>query len=513
MTEKAQFKIGKWPDHCSSQLIQKRCQEILEHERERHVLLSQCGKCANVLYADFRFDEICLALDKFKSLGLDLDKLFEFQENVNGVVYPWNIEYNTLRQDVNRRFNVFPLVIVMCKTEKDVISAFRFARQYNIEISLRGGAHSVEGFSLINTGMVIDQSRRKEVKIYEEDIIKIEPGVLIGPLMDKISEFELAFPVGSCPNNGQSGFVLGGGLGRLDRQFGAGSDNILEAKILLANGKIIKANKEKHSDLFWALRGAGIGNFGIVLWLKLRVFNLSHVIRFEIEYDFKHIKEVIRRWFEWIKNVSLKITADCMAFNGKGRVLISGYYLKNDEEKLRRILKPIIIGNPKIDIERIPFIEAVKLDAGRGRYLPFFKFKNAFVECSFDEQALNIIEYFMSFGDGNDYFILDDLGGAVNRTPPEATAFVHRGFLAWYHTNTQWADQRMGPIKLSWSNAFYEALQPHLAFQVYQNIPDLEIDEPLERYYGENLPRLIKIKRKYDPENVFHYAQSIPPEL
>ena len=118
--------------------------ELWEHEKQRLYILSQCSSRSNVLYADFRADEICFAYQRFKNLGLTLKELFAFQNKVP-VVYPWNSEYDTLRQDVNRRFNVFPLMIVMAKTSCDVVCSYKFARQYNIPIRLRGGSHSLRG--------------------------------------------------------------------------------------------------------------------------------------------------------------------------------------------------------------------------------------------------------------------------------------------------------------------------------------------------------------------------------
>jgi FAD/FMN-containing dehydrogenase len=493
--------------------FKQRCNELNEYERERHEILSQCGKCANPLYADFRYDEICFALEKLKAKGIKLAALFNFQENVHNVIYPWNTEYNTLRQDVNRRFNVFPLIIVMAKTEQDVIDAYHFANTYNIEISLRSGAHSFEGFSL-GEGMIIDQSNRKNVEIcLKRRIIKIQPGALIGPLVDQLSKYGLTFPIGSCPNNGIAGYCLGSGIGSLIRMYGTGSDNILEAKILLANGKIVIVNKDHYSDLFWAIRGAGIGNFGIVLSLTLKVYPLKDVYIFSLSYEFKNIREVITTWFRWIQSNPIELTADFHAFNNRKSVSISGLYLKDDEEELKRLLKPLHIGKTTIKINKVPYVEAVKINSGKGRWQPFFKFKNAFVEKTFPSKALDIIEDFLSIGDGSDYLIVDNLGGLNDCISPNDSAFVHRNLLGWLHINAQWDNEKDMSEKIKWATDFYEQLSPYLSFEVYQNTPDLNITNYLQRYYGENLPRLVEIKKKYDPENVFHYPQSIPVEL
>jgi hypothetical protein len=148
---------------------------ILEEEKRLHNIVMQCGPEADSLFASFRFDEICRALTQFHLRGLSLKTLFSLQRCLP-VVYPWNLEYDTLRQDANRRLNVFPLMIVMTKTKQDVVRSFKFSRKYNIEVVPRSGAHSAEGWSL-NEGIVIDQSRRTKMDLdTQTGVCKFEAG-------------------------------------------------------------------------------------------------------------------------------------------------------------------------------------------------------------------------------------------------------------------------------------------------------------------------------------------------
>ena len=248
-----------------SQHLLCRNPRILAFEEEAHRILEQCSMnsvCYNNLNADFRYDIICQAYHRFEALGLNLKKLFKFQRLVPAI-YPWNIEYAALRFNVNRRYNVFPLVIIMAETECDVIRSYKFARKYNIPISLRGGAHCFEPFSL-SEGMIIDQSRRKKIQI-KSNSVKCEAGVLLGPLVESLFKYHKTLPIGSCANNNIIGYSLNGGIGSLTRIFGLGSDNILKVKILLASGKVIIVDENNYPDLFFALKGAGNGTYGIVL--------------------------------------------------------------------------------------------------------------------------------------------------------------------------------------------------------------------------------------------------------
>lgn len=491
--------------------LKHRSKHLCAIEEKQLRILEQCGKCVNNLEANFRYDIVCQAFDKFKALGLNLKILFQFQKYVHAI-YPWNCEYDMFRFGVNRVFNVFPLIIVLTKSEEDVIQAFRFARKYNITISLRGGAHSFEGFSL-TSGMIIDQSQRTCIKVCT-DTVRCEPGVLLGPLVEKLFAQHRTLPIGSCPNNAVTGYCYGGGMGLLTRIFGTGSDNIVQAKILLANGNIVIASETCHPDLFFALRGAGIGNYGIVLSTQFKTHPINKVWIFNLAFTLQQIKPVLTAWTPWITTNPLTISSDFIVTQTECH--IDGVYLGHSKEELEALLAPFTALNPiKTEMQYVPYIEAVKIAAGKGRWLPFFKFKNAFLDKSnFDaSKAADVITEFMLKATPIDYIIISQLGGVNDIIPPTSTAFVHRNKLAWVHINAQWEDQYQAASKYDWITSFYEHLLPYLDYQVYQNTPDLDIVDYLPRYYGENLPKLVDIKRKYDPENVFHYAQSIPVSL
>lgn len=487
-----------------------RCNDLLLHELERYKIVSQCGKESNVLYADFRYDEICMSLDRLYAKGLTLKKLFRFQNCVHHVVYAWNTEYNTLRQNVNRLFNVFPLIIVIAMKKRDVIAALDLAKKYKLRISLRSGSHCFENFS-IDGEIVIDQSHRKKYRLSNnKNAITIQPGVLLGPITDFLSKYERMIVIGSCPNNAAVGFSLGGGIGTFTRIHGVSCDNILSAKILLANGKIVKADKKTNSDLYWALRGAGNGNYGIVMSLKIRTHKINKIYTFRIEYEFDDLENILPVWMDWIKTTPIIISSDFFCPANKGHPIIAGVYL-GDRQTLEKLLEPVLaIPHIKVTIEYKTYLDYIKTAAGRGRWLPFFKFKNSFVNETFPPAALEIIKRYMSEDDPTSYFVIDNLGGANDTVAPDATAFVHRNLLGWFHLNAQWSNQELQSVRTTWANKFYEELLPYLSPQVYQNAPDILIAHPLKRYYASNLKRLREVKREYDPNNLFHFPQSIP---
>jgi hypothetical protein len=484
--------------------------ELRNHEEERIKIAQQCGKYIDVLTVNFRYDSICEALTIFKSKGLTLKKLFRVQKDLP-FIYPWNTEYDTLRFNVNRRFNIFPLIILMASTKDQVISGYRFARRYKIDISLRGGSHCFENFSLTN-GMVIDQSRRTKISVNPtEREVTIEPGVLLGPLAAKLSKYNLVLPSGTCSNNAATGYSLGGGIGFLTRKYSVTCDSILEARILLANETVIKTDSRSYPDLFFALKGAGIGNYGIILSLKFRVYPIKDVTIFTLTYRFNRIKEVLDQWQHWSLAVDNDLTSEFKCYNNRGNPIVTGIYL-GDEEKLRSILKPLLDLNPKgIEIRTVPYLESARHFADVGRWFLFFKAKNAFINRVLPPEFLQIVEDNLAIGTGNDTFALDSMGGAVDDLSSDESAFVHRrGIRSWMLINARWDEQDQGPIHYEWVTNFYNRLIPYLSGQVYQNAPDLDLPNSLDQYYRWNLGRLSEIKTKYDPANIFQYSQSIP---
>jgi FAD/FMN-containing dehydrogenase len=510
-------------------------------------ILSQCSPRADPLFAKYSFDIICLAYNTFLQKGLTLPHLLKFQEVVP-TVYPWNIQYDSLRQDVNRRFNIFPLMIVLARTDRDVIRALKFARKYHIMICMRSGAHSYEGFSLCD-GMVIDQRYRTQVCLNEsKDRVTLEAGVLLGPLADELFKCHRFLQAGTCSNNGATGLTLGGGIGFATRKYGVTSDSLREVKMVLANGDLVTANATENVDLYWASRGGGGGNFGIVTSLTFDVHPVDKVVIFQLTYGFEVLKQVLDVWQRTYPFSPDNLTAELDIFSPTSadvmqslspefnfgvpqrkvphtssnanddsarQLIVTGMYL-GPEEELVKLLEPVLhIDTPIIDIRTVPYVEAARFFSGKAHRLPFFKGKSAFFKQFLPPEALDIVEHFMLIAPTNSKMELDAQGGAVNRIPPEETAYVHRDTLWWTQFLTFWRNEQERAVHLQWITDFYNALRPYFPEPdyAYVNIIDREIVDYMEAYYGINKFRLVDVKKKYDPENIFHFAQSIPLAL
>lgn len=500
-------------------------------------ILSQCGCGANPLFAKYSFDIICWAFNTFKLKGLDLKTLIKFQKKIP-TVYPWTLLYDTLRQDVNRRFNIFPLMIVLVRNDAEVAFALKFAQKYKIHICTRSGAHSYEGYSLCDE-MIIDQRERTQVCLnLSKSLVTIESGVLLGPLINQLFKYKRVLQSGDCSNNGAAGLTLGGGIGFLTRKYGVTSDSLKELTVVLANGEIVKANPNCNENLYWASRGGGGGNFGIVTSFTFDVHPVDNVVIFELTYLFEYLKQLLDIYQRWAPFTVDELTAELNVFSpaspefsqnlcikncfgvpkmeiggsSERHFIITGLYLGTQEE-LVKLLEPVTsVGTPLIDIRTISYLEAAKVFSGKAHRLPFFKGKSAYFENLMPLEALQIIENYMLIAPLDSKLELDAQGGAVNRIAADATAYVHRNTLMWSQFHTMWIHQNEEPARLKWITDFYEAMRPYFpeVAYAYVNIVDRELVDYMNAYYGFNSQRLIETKQQYDPTNVFHFEQSIP---
>lgn len=476
----------------------------LEKEREN-------GHKKGVLFTDFRDDIFVEGRERFDELNIGKDKLKHWQDKYP-FLYPWNSAYEIYRINVNRQFVVYPLIIAMCENDKHVLKAFKISRKYNLPISIRGGSHCMEDFSL-TTGILIDQSRRKNIKIKDEKAT-VEGGVLFGPLIYELQKRNYCLPTGTCANVGVYGATLGGGLGYLIRKYGLTCDSLIKAKILLANGKIVKVDKNEHKDLFWALKGAGNANFGIVTEMTFTLYPVQKVVLFDFKYDIEKLVDLLEYWQEWGLNLQENNWGCQFRFkNGGNMPIVEGIYLGKKKDA-RKVLDKFFQLKPKeIIFEKVDYYKSAEHFTGKARWLPFTKSKNGYVYKPWPRKAFEIVYYYMKRGSGESVFELELITGKINDVKRTDTAYVHRGAIYWLLLNAHWDNYETGEKELKWLNSFYQALLPYISDESYSNMPDIYLPKALQQYYGENLPRLVEIKNKYDPDNVFNFKQSIPLSL
>jgi FAD/FMN-containing dehydrogenase len=320
-----------------------------------------------------------------------------------------------------------------------------------------------------------------------------------------------------------TGFTLGGGIGLYSRALGMNCDKLLEVEMLLADGSLVKANSSENPDLYWASRGGGGGNYGIVTELTMQLSPYYSFFTVLLRYPFTQFKEVLKVWQAWALYTDRSLTtefrcSDGQKLDGNTFFTITGVFFataQQGEDYLRELLQPVlIVGNPEVMIKETDYAGSLREFAGNGRTTLFVKVANRFVSEPFPEQAIDIMVQHLSEGDGQDFFSLDVMGGAINDLSNDATAFPYRqGTILWMLMTWRWNVQDQALAKLTAIRSFHNALQPFVPPHVYVNQPDIALDDYLQKYYDGNLNRLISTKNQYDSGNIFHYPQSIPTSL
>lgn len=443
------------------------------------------------------------------------------------VVLPGDASYEEAREGFNLRFDVRPRVIVFCQTPTDVINAVGWARAEGAEIRVRSGRHSYEAFSL-GQGIVIDVSDLDRVRVDAANrLVEVGAGAALLPLYEALWEAGLTLPAGSCPTVGIAGLTLGGGFGLLSRAMGLTCDSLLQVEMVDASGSLLTATETQNPDLLWASRGGGGGSFGIVTSFTFRLHAIGDVAIYRIDWPWERLGEVLSAWQGWAPFVDERLTSILkLPAASAGPVRSIGLF-NGPGSALAPLLAPLCAAvTPSVqEIEDVSYMEATRRYAGvapgRKRWRAHWhaegsvRFKNTsdFARAPLGPEAIATIRDFLARAPGEESILqLDAYGGAVNRVPRDATAFPHReGTLYSMQYQTYWKTDGEEAANLRWVNSFREAMRPHVSGAAYVNYCDLAIANYAQAYHGANLSRLVEVKAKYDPEDVFHHPQSIPP--
>jgi FAD/FMN-containing dehydrogenase len=465
----------------------------------------------------------------------DLSAAGIFDELGNGlrgdIVLPGDAAYNQARLLFDTRFDgIKPKAVVYCESREDVQRTVRWARKHAVRIVPRSGGHSYGGYSS-TSGVVVDVSRLNGVALDTQERAVVGAGARLIDVYDKLSKHGRTVPAGSCPTVGIAGLTLGGGVGFASRKYGLTCDNLLEATVVLADGSAVIANSNRNPDLYWALRGGGGGNFGIVTRFVFRTHPVGQVSTYTIEWPWADAHEVVQAWQKLAPHAPdglfsvLNLNA---VVGGRTRITSAGQFF-GSADRLRELLKPLVnTGTPtRFSVSTRSYMDAQELWAGCSGtieecHLPpqgslgrsTFKGKSSIANKPLSvrgiEAMIRQLEARLSVGSGSGIILLDSYGGAINRVKKDATAFVHRDALFSMQYLAYWNASAPAEPNLRWLRSFYAAMRPYVSPYAYQNYIDPELGKWGRAYYGTNLDRLISVKRRYDPKNVFRFSQSIP---
>jgi FAD/FMN-containing dehydrogenase len=361
---------------------------------------------------------------------------------------------------------------------------------------------------------MIDLSVMKEITVDpDQRIAYAQPGIRLGELIEATEKFGLVSPTGTASDTGIAGLTLGAGMGWIGGKYGLAVDNFLGAEVVLADGSVVHANAHDHSDLYWALRG-GSGNFGIVTMFELRLHPLTEVLGGMLVHPFDRAREVL----QFYRDVAMSAPDELTVFaalvtdpEGHKVIAIIPCWC-GDMQEGERVLAPIrAFGPPLADlVERMPYSRMNTLidqsvRSGQRNY-----WKQAFASEISDDAIDTLIDHALRASSPQSTILIDVLHGESRRVAPGETAFPHRNARFGIVMLAIWTDPGTDAENIAWTRELFEAMRPFTTGGIYVNESQ---DDKSQAVFGENYPRLVEIKSRYDPTNMFRHNANIAPAM
>lgn len=441
------------------------------------------------------------------------------------ILAPGDPSYESARAIWNAMIDRRPALIVRCAGVDDVRSAIGFARDNRLEISIRGGGHNIAGNAVCDGGLMIDLSLMKDIRIDAANRRAfVEPGATLHDVDAATQAHGLATPVGINSTTGIAGLTLGGGFGWLTRKYGLTVDNLTSADIVTADGEERHLSARENADLFWAIRGGG-GNFGVVTRFEFGLHPIGPDVHAGlIVFPFDRAADVLRQYRGFVRSAPEDLNtwivvrkAPPLPFlpatvHGQPIVAVALFHAGAPADA-EEAIAPVRRFAPVLGehVGPVPYVAWQQtfdplLTPGSRNY---WKSHN-FTELS-DGALDSIVEFAGRLPLPQCEIFVGLIAGAANRVAPDATAYRHRDAKFVMNVHGRWDTAAEDEIGMAWARAFFKASAPYASAGAYVNFMTAEETERITAAYGANYDRLVAIKRRYDPENVFHLNQNIAP--
>ena len=426
--------------------------------------------------------------------------------------------YDDARRIHNGMIDRRPALIARCRNTADVVDAVRFAREAGLEICVRGGGHNVAGRAVIDGALMIDLQPMKGIHVDPaERTLRAQGGVVWGELNREAAAHGLAVTGGAISTTGIAGLTLGGGLGWLMAKHGLAADNLLAVELVTADGSILDVTEESNPDLFWALRGGG-GNFGIAASLKYRLHPLTTVTGGLIGYPIEAASDMLRFYRDAVAESSDDLEAMAAlvhAPDGSGTKLAAlAVCHAGTEEEAERELAPFKSwGSPvMVEVGRMPYpaMNSMLDEAMPAGSLNYWL--SSFTESLTDGLLDTLVDRFATVPSPMSSLMLEHFHGAVTRVGVTDTAIPHRNECWNLGIYSIWTDPSADDANIAWARETHAACAEYLTERRWLNyLGDDQGEDAIRGAYGPNYDRLVELKRRYDPENVFHHNHNIAP--
>jgi FAD/FMN-containing dehydrogenase len=431
---------------------------------------------------------------------------------------PGHPGYDEARWIHNELIDRHPAVIGRCLHTGDVADAVNFGRDQGLEVSVRGGGHNVAGKAVTEGGLMIDLSLMKGIHVDPvRRTVRAQAGVRVGELDRATAAFGLATPSGVISLTGIAGLTLGGGIAWLMGEYGMAVDNLLSAEVVLASGAVVTASQHTDPDLFWALRGGG-GNFGVVTSFEFRAHPVASVLGGAVLHPLEAAPRLLAFYREFAADLPDELSTQAAflhAPDGSGAKLcgIALCHAGGDDDRAEADVGPLReFGTPAADmVRRMPY---PVVNTGVDWLFPgaLSYWKSAFFS-QLSDAALEVLTgAFERAPSELCALIIEEFHGAVTRVAPTATAYPHREPGHNLLLISQWTDPADTEVGIAWARETFDALSPYMADRAYVNYLSADAYDRVRQVYGPNYERLVELKRRYDPDNLFRLNHNIDPK-
>ena len=444
------------------------------------------------------------------------------------VLGPDSPDYDVSRRIWNAMHDRRPAVIALCESSRDVAAAIRYARECGLRIAVRGGGHSLPGFSTVDDGLVIDLRRLNAVAV--DPVSRratVQGGALLGDVDKAAQAYGLVVPAGVISHTGAGGLTLGGGVGRLMRRYGLTIDSLISADVVTADGEYVHASRDENPDLFWALRGGG-GNFGVVTSFEFALHEISTLAVLATFHELDDAHALLRRaesemahadvpdellWTSFVRK------APAFPWMPEGLVgkpgVMSLIEWSGDLDDGMRLLDSLRkeVAPAAWSLELVPFLAMQTMgDEVFGHGLLSY-IKATFADELSDGLIDVLVDRASSLGSPLTQVEVLSLGGAISRVSAQETAYVHRDARWLINVPASWVDPVESEREMAWVRGTFAALSEYTRGGAYVNFMEADEAAADEVAYGDTLQRLQRVKATYDPENVFNLNQNIVPAV
>ena len=450
------------------------------------------------------------------------------------LIQPQDATYDEARRLWNGMFDKRPAAIVQCAGVADVIAAVRFARDRNLLVAIRGGAHNVAGLASYDGGFVIDLSQMRAVHVDPTTkTVRVEAGAQLGDIDRETQAFGLVVPTGVVSETGIAGLTLNGGVGWLRRKWGMTCDNLISVELVTAEGQWLKVSNTENPELFWALRGGG-GNFGVVTSFEFELHPLGPEVMFCFVM-YPDSKEILQKYRKFAQSEPDEVGT--LSFTGtvpadenfpaawwhQPFFVVAACYAGSADDG-ESVLQPLReLGTPIVDFsDRMPYTEVQKfLDAdypkGRNYY-----WKSVYLKEFTDDTIDTLIALNRQAPSHHSTIDIWSMGGAMNRVGSDESPLSPRKAPFMIGIEANWDDANDSDMhsaqasqrNIAWVHDCVNRLAPFAAPGIYLNFPGFleDADQLVKTAYGRNFQRLVKVKQQYDPDNFFRLNQNINPK-